>query len=70
MPEGWENIHNREVAFDPRGRRRLTERTETLLTDTGFVDFIIRPALDVQIEDMETGKVREDIEFDWKITDF
>ena len=46
VPDEWQNLGSREVAFDPRlGRRRLEERTETLLTDSGFVDFVIRPAI-------------------------
>ena len=54
VPAQWQNIKEREVAFDPR-LRRLKERTETLLTDTGFVDFKIRPALEFNIVGSDTG---------------
>ena len=63
VPAGWENIKDREVAFAPEFRR-LEERTETLLTDTGFVDFTIRPALEFNIVGSDTGAVK-DIGFDW-----
>lgn len=48
VPEDFKNIASREVAFDPR-RRLSKSRVETLLTDTGYVDFVIRPALEVSI---------------------
>ena len=70
MPAEWQTLKEREVAFDPRlSRRRLEERVETLLTDTRFVDFKIRPALEFNIVGSDTG-AQKNIDFDWVIKDF
>ena len=71
VPAQWQNIKDREVAFDPRlrSRRQLKERTETLLTETGYVDFKIRPAVEFNIIGSDTGN-QKNIDFDWMIEDF
>ena len=57
------------MAIDPRRRRSLVSRVETLLTDTGYVDFVIRPALELTIVENDSD-ISRDVDFSWKITDF
>ena len=47
----------------------MKERTETLLTDTGYVDFKIRPAVEFNIIGGDSGALKN-IDFEWKIAEF
>ena len=39
------------------------------MTETGYVDFKIRPAVEFNVVGSDTG-IRKNIELDWKIEDF
>ena len=65
--EVWENyaeLKDREVAF-----RETQSRTETYLTETGYQEFQIRPALDLRIAPAPDSEP-ENLSFDWDIIEF
>ena len=64
IPEEYANLKEKEVAF-----KKLQSRTETYLTETGFQDFEIRPALDIQIAPAPDSDP-EKLSFDWEIIEF
>ena len=64
IPEDFNNLKNEEVAF-----KKLQSRTETYLTETGYQDFEIRPALDIQIAPAPDSEP-EKLSFDWEIVEF
>jgi hypothetical protein len=58
----------------PGGRRRRNLQTETIKTDTGYVDYEIKPAIEIKIVDEDgvektMGDDELDINFSWAITE-
>lgn len=65
VPEEYTEIKDSEVAFF----RSTQSRTETYLTEDGYVDFEIRPALDLQIAPAPDSEP-EALQFDWDIVEY
>jgi len=64
VPDDFQQVKEQEVAL-----RSGASRTETYLTDTGYVDFQIRPALDLQIAPADSSEP-EKLSFDWEIIEY
>ena len=68
VPEEYENIKNRDVIFRQASVQRGAKE-ETLRTESGFKDFVVRPAIDVNVQ-QTVEDPDANLGLDWEILEF